>query len=51
MGARAVQKLNEKGIQAYMAAFSTVDQLLAHFEQGGLQQITPHNACNQHSCH
>ncbi len=51
MGARAVQKLNEGGIKAYMAIPGTVADIATQFIKGGLSEITVNNACAQHGCH
>ena len=50
MGARAVQKLNESGIKAYKAVAGTVEEIIKKYRQGGLEEITAENACNQHDC-
>jgi len=51
MGARAIQGLNASGIKVYRVGHGTVSQVIKQFEQGSLEEITPENACNQHSCH
>jgi predicted Fe-Mo cluster-binding NifX family protein len=51
MGARAVQGLNASGIKAFRVGQGTVSQVIKQFEQGSLEEITPENACSQHSCH
>jgi predicted Fe-Mo cluster-binding NifX family protein len=51
MGARAVQGLNASGIKAYRVSQGLVSQVIRQFEQGSLEEITPDNACSQHSCH
>lgn len=51
MGARAVQRLNEGGIKAYLAAFATVQEIVHSYQRSQLPEITPVNACNQHHCH
>jgi len=51
MGARAVQKLNEAGIKAYMATPGTVADIAAVFAKGGLKEITVEGACEGHGCH
>ncbi len=52
MGARAIQGLNASGIKAYRVSQSgTVSQVIKQFEHGSLEEITPENACSQHSCH
>ena len=51
MGARAIQKLNEAGIRAYMAEPGTVQDMTNKYLKKSLKEITPENACSQHSCH
>ncbi|MFA6142021.1 MAG: NifB/NifX family molybdenum-iron cluster-binding protein [Candidatus Omnitrophota bacterium] len=51
MGARAVQKLNEGGIKAYLAISGTVADIVSQFIKGGMAEITAQNACAQHGCH
>jgi predicted Fe-Mo cluster-binding NifX family protein len=51
MGGRAVQKLNLAGIKAFRAAAGTVEEIIRQVNQGGLEEITVHNACAQHDCH
>lgn len=51
MGARAVQKLNESGIRAYLAMTGTVAEIAEQFIKGGLSEINANNACAQHGCH
>ena len=51
MGARAVIKLNEGGIKAYRAVPGTVEQITKQFTDGGLEEITVQNSCQQHNCH
>ncbi|MFA6600650.1 MAG: NifB/NifX family molybdenum-iron cluster-binding protein [Candidatus Omnitrophota bacterium] len=51
MGARAVQKLNEGGIRVYRVASDTVEEVLKESLCGALEEITPANACTNHSCH
>jgi predicted Fe-Mo cluster-binding NifX family protein len=51
MGMRAVQKLNESGIKAYLASAGTVEEIVDQYKSGGLNEITAQNACNQHDCH
>ena len=51
MGARAVQKFNEAGVKAYMTSVGTVKETVLNFKQDKLEEITPANACSQHSCH
>jgi len=51
MGLRAIQKLNEGGIKAYMAVPGTVADVVSQFSKGGLKEITIDNACAHHGCH
>ncbi|PIV39802.1 MAG: diguanylate cyclase [Candidatus Omnitrophica bacterium CG02_land_8_20_14_3_00__42_8] len=51
MGMRAVQKLNESGIKAYMAHPGTVEDIVNEFKQNSLKEITISNSCAQHGCH
>jgi predicted Fe-Mo cluster-binding NifX family protein len=51
MGARAVRKLNETGIKAYITSAGTVKETVLNFRQDKLEEITSVNACSQHSCH
>ena len=51
MGARAVQKLNQVGIKAYLAKGDTVEEVIQNYGTGDLQEITVSNACAQHHCH
>ena len=51
MGARAIMKLNEAGIKAYRAIPGSVEEIARQFSQGGLEEITAENACQQHNCH
>ena len=51
MGARAVQKLNQGGIKAYLAKGDTVQEVLQHYDDGDLEEITLQNSCVQHHCH
>jgi predicted Fe-Mo cluster-binding NifX family protein len=51
MGARAVGKLNEAGIKVYRAFSGTVVDIASQFSKGDIEEITPENACAQHSCH
>ena len=50
MGARAIMKLNEAGIKAYRAIPGSVEEIARQFSQGGLEEITAENACQQHNC-
>ena len=50
MGMRAIQKLNETGIQAYRATGDTVEEIVKQFKANKLEKITLENACTQHSC-
>ena len=52
MGARAVQRLNEGGIKVFRAIPGTVEEIVAQYAQGKLEEITLHNACSHHGgCH
>jgi predicted Fe-Mo cluster-binding NifX family protein len=53
MGMRAVQKLNEIGIQVYLAADArTIGEALTAFKAGRLPLFQPGDACQQHhGCH
>jgi len=51
MGMRAIQKLNEGGIKAYLADKDTVAEIIESYNSGKLQEITIENACQQHGCH
>ncbi len=51
MGARAVQKLNETGIKAYMAEAGTVLDMANKYIKNALKEITIEGACSQHGCH
>ena len=51
MGMRAVQKLNEANIKAYLAAGETVSEIIKKYKAGELQEITAQNTCAQHGCH
>ena len=51
MGARAVQKLNEGGINAYRVIGGTVEETIKRYKEGMLEEITVENACINHNCH
>ena len=51
LGARAVQKLNQGGIKAYLTKGNTVQEALQHYDEGDLEEITVRNSCVQHHCH
>jgi len=51
MGARAVMKLNEGGIKTYRAIAGSVEEVIKHFKDGTLEEITIENACASHGCH
>jgi len=51
MGARAVQKLNEGGIKAYMASAEIAEEIIKKYSENALEEITIDNACTDHSCH
>lgn len=44
-------KLNEAGIKAYRAVLGSVEEIAKQFAEGGLEEITAQNACQQHNCH
>ena len=50
MGARAVMKLNDGGIKAYRASGNTVADIIQAYNNNDLEEITPENACGNHSC-
>jgi len=51
MGARAIQKLNEGGIRVFSAVPGSVGEILTQQAQGGLEEMTPEDACRHHGCH
>jgi predicted Fe-Mo cluster-binding NifX family protein len=51
MGSRAIQKLNESGIKAYMACSESVEETVKKYKEGGLEELTVQNACTRHGCH
>lgn len=52
MGMRAIQKLNEAGIRAYIAPGDNVREIIDKYRTKELEEITLENACNQHhGCH
>jgi len=51
MGARAVQKLNEDGINANRARAETEEDIIKKYTESSLEEITTKNACTGHSCH
>jgi predicted Fe-Mo cluster-binding NifX family protein len=51
MGARAVQKLSEGGVETYRAVPGTVADIVGQFSKGSLEVITVDNSCMQHDCH
>lgn len=50
MGARAVQKFNDSGINVYRAVPGTVSDIARLFSEGVLEEITLANSCAHHSC-
>jgi predicted Fe-Mo cluster-binding NifX family protein len=48
MGGRAVLQLNQNGIKAYRLSGGTVAETIELFQKGGLEEITPNNACAHH---
>lgn len=51
MGAGALQRLHEGGIRVYRAIPGTVEEVVAKFGAGQLEEMTPETACGQHRCH
>lgn len=51
MGSRAVSLLNQQDIKAYKIDGTTVEDAVNKFNQGGLVEIKPGNACTSHDCH
>jgi predicted Fe-Mo cluster-binding NifX family protein len=51
MGARAVMMLNEGGIKTYRAIAGSVADVIKHYKEGQLEEITVNNACASHGCH
>ncbi|MEW5921468.1 MAG: NifB/NifX family molybdenum-iron cluster-binding protein [Bacillota bacterium] len=50
MGARALILLNQGGVRVYLGRAGTVQEITAAFQRGDLPELTPANACSQHSC-
>ena len=48
MGKRAIQKLNEDGIQAYITSAANVREVIEKFRANDLEKMTVENACQQH---
>lgn len=51
MGVRAIKKLNEAGIKAYIASGATVQEIIKKYRANELEGLNLENACNQHRCH
>jgi len=53
MGIRAIQKLNEGGIKAFRTEDQnvTAEEILDHFRNDELKEITADSACREHNCH
>jgi len=51
MGLRAVQKLKEANIRAFLAVGETVAEIIKKYKDNKLEEITAQNACAQHGCH
>jgi predicted Fe-Mo cluster-binding NifX family protein len=51
MGARAVQRLNEANIKAFMANGEKVSDVIKKYKADELVEITVQNSCAQHGCH
>jgi ArsR family transcriptional regulator len=50
MGAGAVQKLTQAGIDVYIAEAGTVGTVVAEFKENKLRKISAQGACNGHGC-
>jgi len=51
MGMRAIQKLNEAGIRAYIATGDNVREIIDEYRTNELEEMTSENACHRHDCH
>jgi len=52
IGARAAARLQETGIDIYMAGLArTVEDALERFGTGTLNKVGPKQACAGHDCH
>ena len=51
MGKRAVQKLNDAGIRAYIASGANVREVIDKYQANELEEMTMDNACHRHGCH
>lgn len=49
LGRRAVAMFEEMGIRVFVGAHGTVEEALHLWRQGGLQEATDENACQQHA--
>lgn len=50
MGARAVQRLQQSNIKTFCADGRTVQEVIAHYEQHQVKEITVESACKNHIC-
>lgn len=52
MGLRAINNLNALGIKVFYAENApTVKEIIRLFKDGGLKELLPAQACQNHSCH
>jgi len=51
MGVRALMKVMEKGLKAYLASGQTVEAIVQQYKAGQLQEMTLDSACRDHHCH
>lgn len=51
MGLRAIQKLNQGGVKAFISEKNTVSEVVDDFLKGDLNEMTVDFACSDHSCH
>ena len=51
MGKRAIEKLNEAGIRAYIASGDNVLEVIDNYRTNELVEMTSENACHRHGCH
>jgi len=50
MGARAIQILNDMGIDAYQIDNITVKEAVSSLNKKSLRKMSPENACAHHNC-
>ena len=50
MGARAVERLNNGGIRAYISDVDTAEEAVDRCKQGKLEELTLENCCTDHHC-